>query len=1003
MNFSRILSMLLCFVMVMSLFTGFVGTASADDNVIEYTAQQGDYLFKVCKANGLDYYQCKQAIMALNGFTSEQQLNRISVGQKIKLPANNSIAASVKTSSVTTTTVATTTTIGGVATTTTTTSTVSGTPGTAGVAAAFYLTPHVIASGETLNSICNGLDASYANNSSMILAMNGISNPNAIKAGKTVYIPTSTASAGGYAVVEHTVSSGENLTDICRQYGTDYPSSAQLINGLNAGKDVSRIYANQKLYIPIPVANASGLISSPLTVAPATPGAPVAGVAGGYAIKFESAVNGSPYATVNGAKVTSAAKDARVQIVSNANEGYNIKSVSVTRLDTKANVIVKENAFTMPSSEVSVKVTYSDAMRLTKASASYGSFKLLVNGSEEAYANYGDVITAVSTPSDGYAVAKVTYKNSTDGSNEKTVYPDGTGAYKFNMPNYPTTVTVLFKKAAYYKINTEIVASGSGRGSVSYSYNGSAISKAAANTVVTVNMTPNDGCSVWLIRVNGKGYGSYGLTKISNTCFTFVMPEADVTVSVEFYKESSYNITQTRKDGGSLQFAVYDPIKNKTYHQASTAKAGELVIVVPQPASGYKFNKGQTSVRYSNGESKVTLSDYDAAYGGYTFTMPAADTNVNPAWDKAVKRYNLSNKACEHGSFYLKVDDGNGNMISTMTSEAGKVVDIYLSPDAGYVVAKDKKGYDHVYFSYNGIDYVATKITDTHYQFTMPACDVVVSVVFERLNQFATITKTIEGIGDIIPGAMSVKANGIEIDSVSSNVKAGTTITITCTAADGYSLSQLSVNGSTSGLSKQSEGVYTYTCQTSDVTTGINLYAVYNAVSYTVQYSNPDAFGSYELWVGGTNRGSADVSDAHFRQSVVIKNITALDPTKYVLDQVIVGDDDVTADYLADGEYAFSMPLGNIITRVTFKPVVDPVPVVYSISVGSVTGAGGSLVFTPASAEAGKTVSVASDSALTVKSITLKDSGGNDVSYEYVSGTSFTMPSCDVTVDAVTE
>ena len=116
---NRLISLLLCLCMVLTFFTGLVSTANADDgNVISYTVENGDYLFKICRNLGIDYYQCKQAIMILNGFTTEIQLNRISVGQTIKLPASNAVASTVKGTTTTTTTVSTTTTVGGTTTTT---------------------------------------------------------------------------------------------------------------------------------------------------------------------------------------------------------------------------------------------------------------------------------------------------------------------------------------------------------------------------------------------------------------------------------------------------------------------------------------------------------------------------------------------------------------------------------------------------------------------------------------------------------------------------------------------------------------------------------------------------------------------------------------------------------------------------------------------------------------------------------------------------------------------
>ena len=86
MKTSRFISLLLCVVMIMSLFTGLAGSASADD-VIVHEVQSGEILLKICEKHGLNYYACKNAIMALNGFASEADMGKLSVGQKIKLPA----------------------------------------------------------------------------------------------------------------------------------------------------------------------------------------------------------------------------------------------------------------------------------------------------------------------------------------------------------------------------------------------------------------------------------------------------------------------------------------------------------------------------------------------------------------------------------------------------------------------------------------------------------------------------------------------------------------------------------------------------------------------------------------------------------------------------------------------------------------------------------------------------------------------------------------------------
>lgn len=80
---------------VVDTFTAAAGTGVSDGRIITHVVSNGEYLFKICKAYNLDYYQCKNSIMLLNGFTKTEQLNNLRVGQTIKLPASNEIAATV--------------------------------------------------------------------------------------------------------------------------------------------------------------------------------------------------------------------------------------------------------------------------------------------------------------------------------------------------------------------------------------------------------------------------------------------------------------------------------------------------------------------------------------------------------------------------------------------------------------------------------------------------------------------------------------------------------------------------------------------------------------------------------------------------------------------------------------------------------------------------------------------------------------------------------------------
>ena len=242
MKTNRFISLLLCVVMIMSLFTGLAGSASADD-VIVHEVQSGEIMLKICEKHGLNYYACKNAIMQLNGFTSEAQLGKLSVGQKIKLPASDALAGSVSTTSA----VVTSTTIGG--TTMTTTTSYVGTTATGGNIA-YYLTAYTVQAGDTLAGICNKLGSNYYYYSPVILGINSLTNANYIRPGQVLLIPTSTPGGAGYAVVAHQVQPGETTTSICNRYGVSYQAMRQLVNGLNRRDNMDKIYAGQTVYVP---------------------------------------------------------------------------------------------------------------------------------------------------------------------------------------------------------------------------------------------------------------------------------------------------------------------------------------------------------------------------------------------------------------------------------------------------------------------------------------------------------------------------------------------------------------------------------------------------------------------------------------------------------------------------------------------------------------------------------------------------------------------------------
>ena len=73
-------------------------SGSGEANIIKHTIGEWDTLVKVCGSYGMNFYNVKSAIMKINGFTSEKQLDSLRPGQIIKLPASEADAKNVTSS-----------------------------------------------------------------------------------------------------------------------------------------------------------------------------------------------------------------------------------------------------------------------------------------------------------------------------------------------------------------------------------------------------------------------------------------------------------------------------------------------------------------------------------------------------------------------------------------------------------------------------------------------------------------------------------------------------------------------------------------------------------------------------------------------------------------------------------------------------------------------------------------------------------------------------------------
>ena len=692
MKTSRFISLLLCVVMIMSLFTGLAGSASADD-VITHEVKSGEIMLKICEKHGLNYYACKDAIMQLNGFTSEAQLGKLSVGQKLRLPASDGLAKTASTS----TAVVTTTTVGN--TTLTTTTNYVGTTA-AGGNVAYYLTPYTVQAGDTLAGICSKLNSNYYYYSPVILGVNALANANYIRPGQVLLIPTTSASSGGYAVVAHTVQNGETMTAICNRYGISYQAMRTLVNGVNRRDNMDKIYVGQTVYVPGTASGVAAAATTTTTTTTAGTGTVSTGTAtgtttgtaavSGYTITLS---NSAAFASCNGKDyVTSAPAGSEVSVWSAIQTGYAVKSIDVIRLDTGAVVPVDYNYFTMPNSNVYVDVTYEKGLTIQKDKTLYGSFDALVYGSSASAAFQGDEVVIAAYPYNYYTVSSVSYQRSDNSVSPVEVKPDASGNYKFSMPSYPIRLKVTFAPAQYHALNSNNII---GRGRVEYKVGGQVVSKAEQGQKVTMtfiaepNYTFNSAEFENNLLTHMPARNTVGgFRKINDTTYTFVMGTSDVIISgPQFLNRTVYNISVNKQAGGTSGEVTVYVIDQMTGNISKTNKAkfGDQVQVTFKPSTNYIVDLQYVK---DNSFANGNLLSWDA---GSTFTMPDGNVKLDVRFiiDNAEHKYSqIKTEIIPANAATVTINNVTKGGIVADHAELNDILTVTIQPKPNYAVTK---------------------------------------------------------------------------------------------------------------------------------------------------------------------------------------------------------------------------------------------------------------------------------------------------------------------------
>lgn len=237
-------------------------------------------------------------------------------------------------------------------------------------------------------------------------------------------------------------------------------------------------------------------------------------------------------------------------------------------------------------------------------------------------------------------------------------------------------------------------------------------------------------------------------TSEENGNITFIMPGCDVKVIAEFRKIVNISVQSVADADITVS--------------SNTAVRGDEITVTVTPHRGYSV----TEVWYNNG-TKTDITD--------TRKFTVKDANVTEITVGAT----VEERTDGHIITISAPANGNVTTVPSGTAYAGETVTLSNTPETGY---------EFVSYSVTAKDGTPVQVTGN--TFTMPDNDVTVSATFKQKQvdpepeQPTTYTVT-----------TSSTTGGSVTATPSTDLKAGDTVTVTVTPAEGYWLKSLKING----------------------------------------------------------------------------------------------------------------------------------------------------------------------------------------------------------------
>lgn len=151
-------------------------------------------------------------------------------------------------------------------------------------------------------------------------------------------------------------------------------------------------------------------------------------------LTFSVGISEVEHGTISASPTTDVHYNDEVALSATPDAGYSLEAWDVTNNTTSGKVIVTDNTFKMPASDVTVSATFVKVYSLTLGSVDNGT----IHVSKDNNIKEGEVITLAATPADGYVLDSWSVTN--DETHASVPVVDD----KFNMPNANVTVSASF-------------------------------------------------------------------------------------------------------------------------------------------------------------------------------------------------------------------------------------------------------------------------------------------------------------------------------------------------------------------------------------------------------------------------------------------------------------------------------------------------------------------------------------------------------------------------------